>query len=88
MSRLSTRPHMCPWPQCLELVPHTQLFCKAHWFRIPQPERVELNAAFKARARDARRHLNAIHACVNAARALSQVDPSTIKLHADQGGGR
>lgn len=45
MSRLSTRPHMCPWPQCLELVPHTQLFCKAHWFRIPQPERVELNAA-------------------------------------------
>lgn len=75
---------MCPWPRCTEAVPHTQLFCKAHWFQIPKPERVELNAAFKARAKDARRHRKAVDACVLAARSLgAKVVRAERGLHAD-----
>lgn len=56
-----TTTHKCPGCGALG-IPHAQLSCKPCWFRLPRPLRREVDAAYRIRGRDTRRHLLAVGA--------------------------
>jgi hypothetical protein len=50
--------HACPG--CGTPVGRALLACRTCWFQLPKPIRDEVNAAYRQRGQDARRHLLAV----------------------------
>lgn len=60
--------HGCPG-DCGAQVPRHRLACPPCWYRLPAPLRDEVNAAYRARRSDPRRHSLALRAALGWYRA-------------------
>lgn len=56
---MSVPMHDCPGG-CGLSVPLDKLACPTCWYQLPDAQRREINAAYRARSRDPRRHRTAI----------------------------